>query len=218
MPNLCLNKIMNDAEKIANIEEIVQSQDLEKTFELVSLALSIQDEEDRDLYLLNAIRWLVKNKIWQKAYGAAQLMSESYEKSQALREVADYLSLIGHLEKAFSIFAEAEKAAVAESLAEWQKAELLHGIAKSLRRTNAIFKADEVWEKAIAAAQHGEKSSSSQDSEDSSSVLAEIAEYLASEKQIEKAINIARKIKSVDRKERILQQIADHSQQVKRVA
>ena len=36
--------------------------------------------------------------------------------------------------------------------------------------------------------------------------------------KIEKAINIARKIKSINRKERVLQQIAEHSQQVKRVA
>ncbi len=209
---------MNDAEKIAQVEEIVQSQNSEKIFEVVSLALSIQDEEDRDLYLLVAIRWLVKNGIWQKAYGAAQLMSESYEKSQALQEVADYLASIGHLEKAFSIFAEAEKASTVDSLAEWQKAELLHNIAKSLRRTKAVFKADEVWEKAIAAAQKGEESLSSQDSYDSSGVLAEIAEHFTTEERIEKALSIAQKIKNIGKKERVLQQISAYSQQVKRVA
>lgn len=209
---------MNDAEKIAKIENIIQSQNLEKIFEAVSLALSVQDDEDRDLYLLNTIRWLTKNEIWQKAYGAAQLMSESYEKSQALQEVADYLASIGHLEKALLIFTEAEKVSTAESLAEWQKAELLHNIAKSLSRAKAFFKADEVWEKAVAAAQQGEKSSSSQDSEDASSVLAEIAEYLASQEKIEKALTIARKIESVNKKERILHQIAAYSQQIKRVA
>ncbi len=207
---------MNDAEKIAQVTEIVQSQNSEKIFEVVSLALSIEDEEDRDLYLLDAIRWLVKNENWQKAYGAAQLMSESYEKSQALQEIADYTVSIGHLEKAFSIFSEAEKAA--DNVAEWQKAELLHNIAKSLRRTKAVFKADEVWEKAIAAAQKGEDSPSSQDSYDSSSVLAEIAEHFAAEQRIEKALGIAQKIKNIGKKERVLQQISVYSQQVKRVA
>ena len=208
----------NDAEKIEQIREILQTQDLARSFEIVSLALSIQDDEDRDLYLLDAIRWLVKNGTWQKAYGAAQLMSESYEKSQALQEVADYTASIGHLEKAFSIFAEAEKASTVDNLAEWQKAELLHNIAKSLRRTKAVFKADEVWEKAIAAAQKGEESPSSQDSLDASSVLAEIAEHFAAAERIEKALNIAQKIKNVDRKERALLQISTYSQQIKRVA
>jgi len=209
---------MNDAEKIAQVKEIVQSQNSKKIFEVVSLALSIEDEEDRDLYLLDSIRWLVKTGFWQKAYGAAQLMSESYEKSQALQEVADYTALIGHLEKAFSIFVEAEKSATADHLAEWQKAELLHNIAKSLRRTKAVFKADEVWEKAIAFAQTGEESPSSQDRYDSASVLAEIAEYFVAEERVEKALDIAQTIKDIDRKEKVLQQISVYSQQVRRVA
>lgn len=209
---------MKDAEKIAIIEDIIQSQNLEKIFELVSLALSIQDEEDRDLSLLNAVGWLIKNGIWQKAYGTAQLMSEGYEKSQALRETADYLSSMGHIEKAFSVFAEAEKAAVADRLAEWQKAELLHSIAKCLRRANAVFKADEVWGKAINIAQGGEDSSNLQDSCDSSSVLAEIAEYFAAQKTFERAFQIGQKIKNIGIKEKVLQQISAASQSVKRVA
>lgn len=183
---------MNDTEKIAQVKEIIQSQNVDRVFEIVSLALSIQDEEDRDLYLLDAVRWLIKNDFWQKAYGAAQLMPESYEKSQALQEIADYLVSIGHLEKAFSIYAEAEKSSTFGDLADWQKAELLHGIAKSLRRTKAFFKADEVWEKAIVAAQKGQESSSSQDSRDASGVLAEIAECFATEERVEKALEIAR--------------------------
>ena len=207
-----------DAEKIELIKEITLTQDTFRSFEVVSIALAIQDEEDRDLYLLDTIRWLIKNKIWQKAYGAAQLMSENYEKSQAFQEIADYLASIGDLEKAFLIFAEAEKASIAENLADWQKAELLHNIAKSLRQAGAFLKADEVLEKSVAAAQRGENSLSSQDLDDSSSVLAEIAEHLASEQKIEKALSIARNIKSVGRRERVLQQIAAYSQQVKQVA
>ena len=209
---------MNDAEKIGQVKELILSQNLEKIFELVSLALSIQDEEDRDLYLLDAIRWLIKNGIWQKAYGAAQLMSESYEKSQALQEVGDYLALIGHLEKAFPIFAEAEKASTIDTIAEWQKAELLPNIAKSLRRANAVFKADEVWERAIGTAQKGEESPSSQDSYDSSGVLAEIAEHFAAEERLDRALDIGRRIKNIGIKERVLQQISAVSRRTKRVA
>jgi tetratricopeptide (TPR) repeat protein len=207
----------NDAEKIIQFKEILQTQDLARSFEVVSLALAIHDADDRDLYLLDAVRWLIKNGIWQKAYGAAQMMSEYYEKSEALQSVADYLASIGHLEKAFSVFDEAEKVALTENLAEWQQAELLHGIAKSLQRIKAFYKADEVWEKAIAIAQKGENSNP-QDSMDSSSVLAEIAENFAAGERIEKALSIAQNIKSIGKKERVLRQISEYSQNIKRVA
>ncbi|MCY7375153.1 MAG: hypothetical protein LH472_04185 [Pyrinomonadaceae bacterium] len=180
------------------------------------MALSIQDEEDRDLYLLDAVRWLAANGIWQKAYGAAQLMSEGYEKSEALQSVGDYLASVGHLEKALIIFTEAEKVSTAENLSEWQQAELLHKIAKSLQKSKAVFKADEVWEKAIAIARKGENSPSSQDSLDSSGVLAEIAENFAAEERFEKASAIAQKLKN--RKQKTLQHLADYFQQAKRVA
>lgn len=206
-----------DAEKIEQIGKILETQNLADSFEVVSLALSIKDEEDRDLYLLETVRWLIKNGTWQKAYGTAQLMSEGYEKSEALQSVADYLASIGHLEKAFSVFDEAERVSMTENLSEWQKAELLHKIAKSLRRTGAIFKADEIWEKAVSVAQKGENSHP-QDSMDSSSVLAEIAENFAAEEQIERALNIAQKIKSIGKKERVLRQISEYSQNIKRIA
>lgn len=207
----------NDAEKIVQVKEILQIQDLARSFEIVSLALAIQDVEDRDLYLLETVRWLVKNGTWQKAYGTAQLMSESYEKSEALQLVADYLASIGHLEKAFSVFDDAEKVSLSENLSEWQKAELLHNIAKSLRQMKAFYKADEVWEKAIFIAQRGENSNP-QDSLDASSILTEIAEHFASEERIEKALSIAQVIKNIGKKERVLRQIAEYSQNIKRVA
>jgi tetratricopeptide (TPR) repeat protein len=207
----------NDAEKIVQLKEIVQNQDLTRIFEVVSLALAINDEEDRDLYLLDAIHWLIKNGIWQKAFGAAQLMSETYEKSEALRSIADYLVLIGHLEKALLVYNDAEKTALSADLAEWQKAELLHNLAKSLNQAKAIFKADEVWEKAISIAQKGENSIL-QDSLDSSSVLAEIAEYFAAGQKIEKALNIAQNIQNIGHKEKALQNISAYSQQTKQIA
>ena len=208
----------NDADKLKQIKEILQTGDYAKSFEVVSLALLVQDEEDRNLSLLDAVRFLIKNENWQKAYGATQMMSESYEKSEALQLIANYLASIGHLEKAFSVFAEAETEAIVESLSEWQQSELLHNIAKSLLRIKAIFRADEVWEKAVTIAQKGEDSPLSQDGFDSSGVLAEIAENFAAEERIEKALDIAKKIKNIVRKERVLRQISSYSQQIKRVA
>ena len=123
----------NDAEKIEQIEELLQTQDAEKSLDLVSLALSIKDEEDRNLHSLNVVRWLIQHQNWPQAYGAAQLMTESYEKSEALQAVGEYLVVIGHLERAFSVFDEAEKNALVKNLSAWQQAELLHHIGQSLR-------------------------------------------------------------------------------------
>ena len=206
-----------DAEKIEEIGQILETQNRADSFEIVSLALSIKDEEEREFYLLETVYWLIRNETWQKAYGTAQLMSETYEKAEALRSVADYAASAGHLEKAFSVYDEAEKAALTENLAEWQQAELLHRTAQSLRRIGAIHKADEIWRKAVSVAQKGENSNS-QNGSDSSSVLAEIAEHFAAEKQIERALEIARNIKNVGKKERALRRISEHSQNIKRVA
>jgi tetratricopeptide (TPR) repeat protein len=207
----------SDAEKIEKIEKILETQNLADSFEIVSLALSVKDDEDRDLYLLKTVRWLIKNGTWQKAYGTAQMMTDGFEKSEALQTVAGYLAANGHFEKAFAVFDEAETVSLSENLAEWQQAELLHKIAKSLRGLKAFFKADEVWEKAVSAAQKGENSNR-QDSLDASSVLAEIAEFFASDERIEKALDIARNIKNIGKKERVLRQIVEYSQNIKRVA
>ncbi|HSK72722.1 MAG TPA: hypothetical protein VK892_13560 [Pyrinomonadaceae bacterium] len=207
-----------ETDKLNRIGEILQDENFRESFEAVSLALSIQDEEDRDWQLLNIIHWLLKGGDWQKAFGIAQLMSENYEKSESLREIANYLASIGHLEKAFYVFAEAEKASISENLSAWQKAELLHKIAKSLWKVKSYYRADEVWQKAIEIARDGEESESLQNSLDSSSVLAEIAENFASEDRIERAFSLAQNIKNIGKRERALNSISEHSQQVKKVA
>ncbi len=208
----------DDAEKIEQLQNILESQDETKSFAAISLALSLTDEEDRSLSLLATVRWLVQREHWRQAYGAAQLMTECYEKSEALQAVAAYLASIGHLEKAISIFDEAEKSSLAESLSAWQQAELLHHIAQSLRRMKAFFKADEVWEKAAIIAQKGTASPDLQDSLDAASVLAEIAVNFAEDGRIEKALSLAQQIKNVYKKENTLRQISENSQQIKKVA
>lgn len=219
MQNLCLNKVMNEETKTtAKIDEILSSGNRDDGLEALGLALSLPDDEDRNLSLLKIARWLVENDDWQKALGAAQLMSDSYEKSEALQVIASKLASIGHLEKAFSVFADAEMASSSDLLCEWQQAELLHHIAKSLREIRAFFKADEVWRKAIEIAEKGQDSTSVQDSLDASSALAEISDGYAVDEKIEKAIAVARKITNVGVREKTLQKISLLAQQIKRIA
>ncbi len=204
--------------EVEKIERLLQADNYQNSFKIVSLALAIKDEEDRDLQLFEIIEWLLKNDDWQKAHGIAQLISASYEKSEALRTIADKMAEIGHLERALFVFSEAEHNGENENLAAWQQAELLHNIAKSLRKNNALFKADEVWKKAISIAQNGENSENLQNRIDCSSVLAEIAEVFATDGKIKKAFNIAQNIKNVGKKEKAVKKISEYSEQIKKVA
>ncbi|MGI8669563.1 MAG: hypothetical protein ACR2J3_06885 [Aridibacter sp.] len=206
----------SEAKTIEKIEEILEIEDYQNSFEVVSLALSIKDEEDRDLHLFKIIEWLLKNDDWQKAHGIAQLISASYEKSESLQKIADKMAEVGHLERALFVFSEAEHNSENENLADWQQAELLHKIAKSLQKNNAIFRAEDVWKKAVAIAQQGENSENSQDSVDCSSVLAEIAEVFASDGKIKKAFEIAQNIKNIGKKERAIKKISEQSEQTKK--
>ncbi len=208
----------SEAKIIEKIENFLTADDYKNGFEVVSLALSIKDEEDRDLQLFEIIEWFLKNDDWQKAHGIAGLVSDSYEKSEALQMIAEKMAEIGHLERALFVFSEAEHNCENENLAAWQKAELLHKIANSLQKYNAIFKAEEIWKKAATIAQRGELSENPQDSLDCSSILAEIAEDFASDGKIEKAFKIARNIKNVGKKEQVINKISEHSDQIRKVA
>lgn len=208
----------DDAKAIEKIEKLLQTADYQNSFEVVSLALSIKDEEDRDWQLFETIQWLLQNNDWQKAHSISQLISESYEKCEALRTIADKMAEIGHLERALFVFAEAEHNSENENLVAWQQAELLHKIAKSLKKHNAIFRAGEVWKKAILTARNGEKSENSPDTIDSSSVPAEIAEDFADSGKIKQAFGIAQNITNIGKKERTIKKISEYSGQIKEVA
>ena len=208
----------DDATAIEKIEKLLQTADFQNSFEVVSLALSIKDAEDRDWQLLEIIKWLLKNDDWQKAHGIAQLVSEGYEKADALKIIADEMVRAGHLERALFVFAEARHSSENDILAAWQQAELLHKIAQSLKKNNASFRADEIWKQAVLIAQKGENSENSQDSLDCSSVLAEIADYYAQNGKLEPAFNIAQNIKNIGKKEKAVNKITEYAQQIKQVA
>lgn len=208
----------NDAEIIEKIESFLLTENFQNSLEVVSLALSVKDEEDRDWQLFEVNCWLLKNNDWQKAHGIAQLISEGYEKAQVFRIIADKMAEIGHLERALFVFAEAEHNSESEVLCCWQQAELLHEIAKSLKANNAIFRAEEVWKKAVFTAQIGEESDNPQDSLDSSSVLAEIAETFAADGKTKQAFDIVQTIKNVGKKERAIKKTSEYSRQIRKVA
>lgn len=207
-----------DGKTIEKIEKLLLEDNYQNSFEIVSLALSIKDEEDKDWQLFKITEWLLKNNDWQKAHSIAQLVSDGYEKSEALRITADKMAEVGHLERALFVFSEAEYNSQAENLSAWQQAELFHKIAKSLQKYNALIKAEKVWEKAVSIARNGENSESPQDNVDCSGVLAEIAENFAYAGEIKKALDIAQTIKSGGKKGYAIKKISEYSEQIKKVA
>ncbi|MGQ0540483.1 MAG: hypothetical protein ACT4O9_01375 [Blastocatellia bacterium] len=207
-----------DADNIARLKQLINSENESNANEAVGLALLIADEEDRCLYLQDLARSFVKKDDWQRAHGVTELMPGSYEKAETLRVIGEHLAKVGHLEKALSIFEEAEKAAEWDGIAKWQQAELLNNISISLLRMNARVRADEVRCLAVEAALKGQALPSEQNSLDASSVLAEIAENLASEERIDDALKIAGKVTNLGKREKLLMQISDYSSAVKRVA
>ena len=138
---------------------------------------------------------------WEKAQEIAERIEGSYEKTEAFCEIAAQSLLMEQAEQALNFLEAAEKAA--NQIEEpWQKAELLNRIAQSLFRANIRDKAEKVWEQAISAAQHGEENADVQRIVDSSSVLWEIAETLDRVGRTEKALEVARAIKSIGKREK----------------
>ncbi|NOT48502.1 MAG: hypothetical protein HOP17_12225 [Acidobacteria bacterium] len=208
---------MTDAEKIVRLSTVMAEES--NLNEALSLALLIEDVEDRNLYLVDISRTLLKQGDWQRAHGVTEFMEGGYERADALREIAEHAGLMGNIERSLSIFAEAETVSLNEtSEGFWQRAELLNKIAKSLSRVNAKTKSNEMRKRAIEIALQGRASTNPQESNDSDSVLAEIAVDIAYDGEISKALSSAELIHSVPRRERALLQIASISSDVRKVA
>ncbi len=209
----------SDAEKIADFTRLTdKGDDTTGLLEAVGVALSIDAEDDRDFYLLKAAELFLACHDWQRAHGITELMTESYEKAETLRRIAEFLPSIGHLERSLAVFSEAETASTAKLLAAWQQAELLNLIANSLDVINARIRADEVRARAISTARSGQDSPSAQDRLDAASVLAEIAENLAAKEKIEDAMQVAQTISNLNKRTWVVNQISEYSSNVKRVA
>lgn len=199
----------DDAAKIEQIEKVLESEPENIITETISLALSISDEEDRDLQLLKITEFLAIKKDWNRALGAAQLIGGGYERTSALHHVAAKLSNSGHLERGLWIFNEAEKEAMTAE-AEWQQAELLQKLAKTLVEIGATYKAKDLLGKSISVANQGQDSPNLQDSLDASSVLAESISIFATFIGTEKAIALAQTIKNNHIRQRTLNNLAKH--------
>jgi tetratricopeptide (TPR) repeat protein len=182
--------------------------DAQPTEQIISLTLSIQDQEDRDLLLEKIAIGLGTQGKWDDAQVVIERIEGAYEKAEAMYTIAAQLAAAGQVERSFILLCEAEKVVTnATDLSLWQQAELLHHIAKTMYNMGAKKKADEVWEQAISFGQLGEDHPSSQESYDASSVLWEIMETLALVGNTQKALEVAKAIQSDRRRDNVIKAI-----------
>jgi ribosomal protein S7 len=96
-----------------------------------------------------------------------------------------------------------------DSFEAWQRAESLAHTARKFISEGQLEKAKSIWDEAVEIARKGENSSSLQDSIDSSSVLWEISEDMASAGEFGLAEEIAVAIKNERKRQNALHNIAE---------
>lgn len=198
-----------DSEKINRLEALLkqsQSEIVSRQEEVILLALTINDQEDRDLALLEVTKALAAASQLATARNAAVAITGPFEKATALYEISKRLATANQRDESLSVLSEAEQ--VLDRVDEpWQKAELLGQIAQLLEELEVPERAQLVWNRAISVAQLGEKSSDIQRSVDCSSVLREISEKLALLGEQEKAGDVAKSIRNAGKRDGALKAI-----------
>src|SRR5437879_2139124 len=99
-------------DKIKQLEALLEAGDFssgEAINEVVSIALSIDVEDDRDLYLQKTALGLASTGQWKKAQEIAGYIREPYERAESLCKIADHLILTQDFQQALGILEEAQK-------------------------------------------------------------------------------------------------------------
>lgn len=165
---------------------------------------SVATDDDPYLWawsMLELADALAHTQEWDKAKSVASSIDDiapscGYEKALAYYRIAIELRKANNTsstEQAL-VLLDTALATVQNAGDEWQRAELLNRIAKTLSDTGESAKAQQTWGQAIAVARVGEQGASPQDRVDSSSVLWEISTTLAECGRVEQARDVASKI------------------------
>jgi len=209
----CSNsKIMFDNIKIAKIKTFLALSDLSATQEtdMIDLALSLSDQDDKDLALEEIAVMLASRGKYDRAYEVLNKVTLGYERAEGNTKVASLLASSGRKEEALEFLQNAETAAI-QARSHWQVAELLHNMANCLVSIHERDEAIRILNQAISYAQEGEITGNPQDSLDSSSVLADISLALAKIGEKDRAYDVAFSIKSSRKRKRAIDWLTDNS-------
>ncbi len=190
--------------------------------------LTLGETEETDYRLSRLARSVAAAGRWSSALTIARSIRSFLDRAGALSALAALRVDSGQQAQAVGLAMEAEAAARACSTdwacpnptfagdrwvgwttaTVWQKAQMLCRIALQLGRAGEIDQAKRIWDDAVSMARLGEASESPQDSLDSSSVLWEIAEALATVGEFQRAEEVADEIKSPGKRTRALAGVA----------
>ncbi len=158
-------------------------------------ALAQEDDDDRAWALYFLVERLVLGQQWGKAEAVAQSIELPNEKADALRVIAVGLLDIER-ERALRNLSLAESAVLAGTTpCVWRKADVLAKIGRTLLEVGEKERASNLWEHAAEVARLGEATETGHETVNCSSVLWQIAEYLAIMGDLEKAKSRAENIK-----------------------
>jgi tetratricopeptide (TPR) repeat protein len=196
---------MSDDIKIGKIKMFLALGDLSATQEsdMIDLALSISDQDDKDLALEEIAVMLANRGKYDRAYEVLNKITLGYERAEGNTKVAYLLASSGRKEESLKFLQNAETAAL-QARRHWQVAELLHDIANCFV---SIYERDEairILNQAISFAQEGEITGDAQDSMDSSSVLVDISLALAKIGEKDRAYDVAFSIKNSGKRKRAI--------------
>jgi tetratricopeptide (TPR) repeat protein len=172
--------------------------DPEKLLAIKQAILATEDTDERYLLIYDLVSRLLEERFWDKAEGFVRLMETwALEQSWFLGDIAAQMWQDGELKRADILFAEAIELSRQNGRA-WQRAEGLLRIARHYVEIGDKDMAITLLLEAAEIARNGQDESlannDAQDAFDSSGVLREVVETIASVGEIDKARVVAQSI------------------------
>lgn len=201
---------MEEAEKMKSVMRLINETDLRQVDSLDTvkeLALSFQEQGDRDWALGEIAKGLAALDKWDEAEAVASCIILADEKADALVAIANLLRAKHDTERASrNLSAAIDIAKIGETNWVWQRAFSLLRIARALSEANDKNQALSIFEEAVRVASAGQMLPG-HEAEECEGVLSGIAVDLATLGNVERAKSVAELIKHPLKRQRALETI-----------
>lgn len=203
-----------DIQGLSSLYESGVDQILSRMSDVLALAHSTDPSEDLDIILRDIALALAAREAWSQAKSLASRMRPCYEKAEAL---IGLVNASGPNAGGLSSDAMANEIELLIERNEgdwgqpWQRAELLDKLARTIFPSGYGARNMKFWGRAVEIARVGEESPSAQDSIDASSVLSQIAVNVAKSGSRSRALDIARSIRNLGKRDGAVRAIEGQS-------
>lgn len=174
---------------------------------LETAACNFEDSDNRRLALYRLALELARIKVWPEAIRILKMLEHCYERFDGFIDLAEALLLDQQLDlarEALLLSEELTESSIHQWGRPWQKAELLYRLGQVLILSHESTRAWAAWDNAISVARKGEESGDSQDSLDASSVLCDVVKGLVNTGRVDKARDVAAKIRDPGKRARAM--------------